>query len=122
MQRNNEFNISNAVLLISGLLLYIEINIKSSFLRIIKIIVTLGIDRFHFFESCLKTKRVFSIVFKTINNPTLKKDIWIIFINRIQPFEAANISATFFMCRTMMKHNSFHRRHFMRSCYIYPHM
>ena len=27
-----------------------------------------------------------------------------IFINRIQPFEAANISAAFFFCRPMRKH------------------
>ena len=32
-----------------------------------------------------------------------------IFINRIQPFEAANISAAFFLCRPLMNHNSCHR-------------
>ena len=31
-----------------------------------------------------------------------------IFINRIQPFEAANISAAFFLCRPMRKHNLCH--------------
>ena len=31
-----------------------------------------------------------------------------IFINRIQPFEAANISAAFFLCRPMRKHNRCH--------------
>ena len=29
-----------------------------------------------------------------------------IFINRIQPFEAANISAAFLLCSPIMKHNS----------------
>ena len=32
-----------------------------------------------------------------------------IFINRIQPFEAANISAAFFLCRPMRKHNRCHK-------------
>ena len=31
-----------------------------------------------------------------------------IFINRIQPFQAANISAAFFLCRPMRKHNRCH--------------
>ena len=31
-----------------------------------------------------------------------------IFINRIQPFEAANISAAFFLCRPVRKHNCCH--------------
>ena len=31
-----------------------------------------------------------------------------IFINRIQPFEAVNISAAFFLCRPMRKHNHCH--------------
>ena len=31
-----------------------------------------------------------------------------IFIIRIQPFEAANISAAFFLCRPMIKHNRCH--------------
>ena len=31
-----------------------------------------------------------------------------IFINRIQPFEAANISAAFFLCRPMRMHNCCH--------------
>ena len=31
-----------------------------------------------------------------------------IFINRIQPFEAANIYAAFFLCRPMKKHNRCH--------------
>ena len=31
-----------------------------------------------------------------------------IFINRIQPFEAAKISAAFFLCRPMRKHNRCH--------------
>ena len=34
--------------------------------------------------------------------------IWIIFINRLQPFEAVNISAAFFVCRPMRKHNHCH--------------
>ena len=32
-----------------------------------------------------------------------------IFINRIQPFEAANILAAFFLCRPMRKHNRCHK-------------
>ena len=31
-----------------------------------------------------------------------------IFINRIQPFEAVNISAAFFLCRPKRKHNRCH--------------
>ena len=34
-----------------------------------------------------------------------------IFINRIQPFEAANISAAFFLCRPMRKNNRCHTFH-----------
>jgi len=32
-----------------------------------------------------------------------------IFISRNQPFKAENISAAFFICRQMMKHNSCHK-------------
>ena len=32
-----------------------------------------------------------------------------IFINRIQPLQAANITAAFFLCRPMMKHNCCHK-------------
>ena len=88
--------ISIAVLSISGLLVYLELKIKSSFLRIIK---------------------------KTYDS-TMK--FGYIFINRIQPFKAANISTAFFLCKRMMKHynclkffNTFLRHHLMRSCYVF---
>ena len=32
-----------------------------------------------------------------------------VFLNRIQPFEAANISAAFFLCRPMIKNISCHK-------------
>ena len=67
-----------------------------------------------FLEKIKTTRKTitFSIVLKTINNTTVKKDIWIVFINRIQPSKTANIWAAFFMCTTMMKHNSWHRTTF----------
>ena len=79
MPRKNEFNLLTAVLHNSGLLIYLELKIKkNSFLKVIKKLMT------------------------------LKCYIGYIFINRIQPFEAANISAAFFLCRPMRKHNRCH--------------
>ena len=76
MPRKNEFNIFIALLHISGILIYLEFKIKKQFLK------------------------------------KLPKNLWLatmifeyIFINRIQPFEAANISAVFFLCRPMRMHN-----------------
>ena len=64
MPRKNEFNISIAVLHISGLLIYLKLKIKkTNFLKIIK---------------------------KTYDSTML---FGYIFINRIQPFEALNISS-----------------------------
>ena len=76
MPWTNEFHISIAVLYISGLLIYPEIKIRICFLRIIK-------------KLWLST-RIFGYIF----------------INSIQPFEAVIIYTTFFVYRTMIKHNS----------------
>ena len=76
--KKNEFNISIAVLHISGLLIYLEFKIKRQFLK----------NYQNTYDS--------TVLFKYI------------FINRIQLIEAANISAAFFLCRPMMKHNSCH--------------
>ena len=78
MPRKNVFNILIAFLHISGLLIYLELKIKNSFLKIIKKLMTLHMLFVY------------------------------IFINCIQPFEAANISAAFFLCRPMRKHNRCH--------------
>ena len=66
MLRKNEFNISTAVLYISGLLIYLQLKLNSSFLRIIK---------------------------KTFDSTII---FGYIFINGIQPLEALYISAAFF--------------------------
>ena len=79
MPRKNEFKISIAVIHILGLLIYLELKIKSSFLRIIK---------------------------KTFNSTII---FGYIFTNPIQPYQAANISEAFFLCRPMMKHYSCHK-------------
>ena len=78
MPRKNEFNILIAFLHISGLLIYLELKIKNSFLKNYQ---------------------------KTYDSTML---FGYIFINRIQPFEAANISAAFFLCRPLRKHNRCH--------------
>ena len=78
--RKSEFNILIAFLHISGLLIYLELKIKNSFLKIIKKLIT------------LQSTMLFGYIF----------------INHIQPFEAANISAAFFLCRPMRKHNHCH--------------
>ena len=75
MPRKNEFNILIAFLHISGLLIYHELKIKKQFLKNYQ---------------------------KTYDSTML---YGYIFINRIQPFEAANIQAAFFLCRPMRKHN-----------------
>ena len=72
----NEFNISIDALHISGTLIYFEL-IKKQFLKNYQ---------------------------KKTNDPTMI--FGYIFSNRIQPFEAANISAAFFLC---MKHYSCHK-------------
>ena len=78
MPRKNEFNILIAFLHISGLLIYLKLNIKKQFLKNYQ---------------------------KTYDSTMI---FWYIFINRIQPFEAANISAAFFLCRPMRKNNRCH--------------
>ena len=65
MPRKNEFNISIAVLHISGLLIYLDLKIKKQFLKNYQ---------------------------KTYDSTML---FGYIFTNNIQPFEAANISAAF---------------------------
>ena len=77
--QNNDLNISNAVLRISGLLIYLENKNKNEFLKNYQ-------------------KKIM----------TLNKIFGYIFINSIQ-LEASNIWAAFFMCRTLMKHISCHK-------------